>query len=72
MNRLVGLVVAAAGVVVLWYGWEAYQSLGSSLTRAIEGMPSTKSLILFAVGGALVVIGLGYAGGRIGGRGRRR
>ena len=72
MNRLIGLVIAAAGVVVLWYGWESYQSLGSSISRAIEGMPSTKSLILFGVGGALLVLGLAFAGGRIGGRGRRR
>ena len=71
MNRIIGLIIAAAGVVVLWFGWEAYQSVGSSLSRAIEGMPSTKSLVLFGVGGVLVVIGLGYANGRIGG-GRRR
>ena len=72
MNRIVGLVLIAAGAVVLWYGWEAYQSLGSSITRMVEGMPSTKSLILFGVGGVLVLVGLGFAGGRIGGSGRRR
>ena len=68
MNRIIGLVLIAAGAVVLWYGWEAYQSVGSSLSRAIEGMPSTKSLILFGVGAVLVVLGLGYANGRIGRR----
>ena len=58
MNRLIGLVVAAAGVAVLWFGWEAYESVGSKLSRLVEGAPSTKALIMFAIGGVLVLIGL--------------
>jgi len=68
MNRIIGLVIAAAGAVVLWFGWEAYDSVGSQLNRLVDGMPSTKALILFGVGAVLVLIGLGYANGKIGRR----
>ncbi len=56
-NRLVGLVLIAAGAVVGWMGWEERQTLGSQLNKLVSGSPSDKAMWLMIIGGVLIVVG---------------
>ena len=71
MNRIIGLAIAGAGAVVLYFGWQSYQSVGSKISSAISGTPTDKALWLLIGGGVLVLAGLLYSGGILS-RGKRR
>ncbi|HWQ93631.1 MAG TPA: DUF3185 family protein [Clostridia bacterium] len=55
MNNILGLAVFALGIVLLIFGFNESQSLGSEVSRAFTGNPSNRSMWLI-VGGILAVI----------------
>lgn len=64
MNRIVSLIILAAGIVLIIYGVHASHSLGSDFAKVFTGSPSEKSIwlviggvILAAIGGGGVVFG---------------
>ncbi|MCZ6843452.1 MAG: DUF3185 family protein [SAR324 cluster bacterium] len=58
MNRIIGLVLIAAGAIVGWLGWEEKQSLGSKLTETFSGSPSDKAVWMLIIAGVLIVVGV--------------
>jgi hypothetical protein len=59
MNRLASLALLGLGVVLLAFGWDAYHSLGSGVSRALTGAPTDHSLWLLIGGGLAAIVGLG-------------
>jgi len=60
--KLVGPALVVAGVVLLYFAYQAHDSPMGQLTDAFSGSPSDRAL-QFGIGGALcLVLGLGGAG----------
>ena len=71
MGRILGVMIAVAGAVVLWTGLNARDSLAEKASKALTGRYSDRTTIELAGGGAAL------AGGVLlvlfgGGGGRRR
>jgi hypothetical protein len=58
MSKFISLALIIAGIVLLVYGLDSSNSAASSVTRAVSGTPTDKTIWLIALG----VIGL-IAGG---------
>lgn len=58
MTRLLSLVLLAAGIVLLTYGYNALDSIGSAFSRFFSGAPTEKALLLLIGGGCLTAIGV--------------
>lgn len=69
-GRIVGVMLAIAGAVLLWSGMKARDSIGERVTEAFTGRNTDRTTLYLAGGGAAV------AGGVLlmlfGGGGRRR
>jgi len=59
MNRIVSLIILAAGVVLIIYGIHATNSLGSDFSRFFTGSPTEKSIWLLLGGVILAAVGGG-------------
>jgi hypothetical protein len=59
MNRIASLALLVLGVVLLGFGWDAYRSLGSGVSRLFTGAPTDRALWLLIGGGLATVSGLG-------------
>jgi len=58
MNRLASFALLIGGVALLVCGWNAYQSVGSGVSRLFTGAPTDHALWLLIGGGLAVVAGL--------------
>ena len=59
MNKIIGLAILVAGVILLYFGYTEYNSTASQITEVVTGNP-TDTAIWFLVGGAVAtIIGLG-------------
>ena len=59
MNKLISLVVLAAGAILIVYGVHASNSLGSDFSRFFTGSPTEKSIWLLIGGVILAAVGAG-------------
>ena len=59
MNRLISLLLLAAGVMLIIYGINATNSLGSDFSRFFTGSPTEKSIWLLIGGFIVAAIGTG-------------
>lgn len=59
MNRLISFVILAGGIVLIIYGVNAADSIGSSFSRLFTGSPTDKTLWLLIGGVVAVALGLG-------------
>lgn len=59
MNRLASLVFLAIGIVLIIYGINATESLGSDFSRFFTGSPTEKSIWLLIGGFIMAAIGTG-------------
>jgi uncharacterized membrane protein YjjB (DUF3815 family) len=57
MNKTLGIVILVAGIVLLVYGFNAMDSFGSHVSKAVNGAPSNKSMMLLVSGAILAVFG---------------
>ena len=55
MNRFISLILLAAGIILIVYGVNASNSIGSSFSRLFSGSPTDKTLWLL-IGGVIVAI----------------
>ena len=60
MNKIISLALLAGGIVLIIYGINASNSVGSDISRAFTGNPTDKT-IWFLVGG-VVAAAVGAAG----------
>ncbi|MGM0631607.1 MAG: DUF3185 family protein [Pseudomonadota bacterium] len=51
-NRLVGIVLLVLGVVLLYFGWQASQSVTEQVTESLTGN-FTDSTMWYIIGGAI-------------------
>jgi len=58
MNNIVGLVLFAAGIVLLIFGFNESRSLSSDFSRFFTGNPSDRSMWLLIGGVVAVIVGL--------------
>ncbi len=58
MNKSISVVLLVAGVVLLVFGYNAYHSAASDLSRFFTGEPTDKALWLLGGGLAASVAGL--------------
>ena len=59
MNKIIGLAILVAGVILLYFGYTEYNSTASKVTEVVTGNP-TNNAIWFLVGGAVAsIVGLG-------------
>ncbi len=58
MNRILGIAILAAGVVLIIFGINASQSFGSEVSKFFTGNPTDKSMWLLLGGIVVSVIGL--------------
>lgn len=50
MSRIPAIAILIVGVILLCYGINASNSVSSSVSNAVTGSPTNKSIILIAVG----------------------
>lgn len=64
MNRAIGLALLAVGIVLLVFGFNASDSVSSSVSRTFTGSPTNKAMWLILGGAASVIVGgvLSFAG----------
>jgi hypothetical protein len=58
MNKAVSIVLLVAGIVLVIYGINASNSVGSDVSRAVTGTPTDKSIWLLVGGIVAGLIGL--------------
>ena len=58
MNKLLGIALLAAGIVLIVFGINASNSLGSDFSRFFHGTPTDKSIWMLTGGIAAVIVGL--------------
>jgi hypothetical protein len=59
MNKIISLLLVAAGVALIVYGINASNSIGSDFSRLFTGSPTDKSIWLLAGGVVVTLIGIG-------------
>jgi len=59
MNKIISLILLAGGIVLIIYGVNASDSVGSSFSRMFNGAPTDKTLWLLIGGTVAAVVGLG-------------
>lgn len=65
MNKTISLVFLVVGVVLLIYGLNASDSVASSVSEAVTGTPTDRSMWLIILGAVGVVVGgVGFFAGR--------
>jgi predicted benzoate:H+ symporter BenE len=58
MNRAIAIGILVVGVVLIIFGVNASNSIGSSVSRAFTGTPTNHSMWLLIGGIAMAVVGL--------------
>jgi hypothetical protein len=51
-NKLMGIILAVIGALLLFFGWQSSESLGEQLTETVTGR-FTDDTMLFIIGGAM-------------------
>jgi hypothetical protein len=59
MNRIGSLILLVVGVALLVYGWDAYHSVSSGVSRLFTGAPTDRAMWFLVGGGLAVASGLG-------------
>lgn len=59
MNKIIGLAILVAGVILLYFGYTEYNSTASQMTEMVTGNPTDNSMWFLVSGAVAAVIGLG-------------
>jgi hypothetical protein len=54
-QRLVGVVLLVVGIILLYFGWQASESLGDQITRTFTGR-FTNDTMWYLIGGAAAAV----------------
>jgi cytosine/uracil/thiamine/allantoin permease len=57
MSRIVSIAILIVGVLLLVYGLNASNSVSSSVSQAVSGSPTNKSIWLIALGVIGIIVG---------------
>jgi hypothetical protein len=59
MNKIIGLALLVVGAVLLYFGFNAYNSAASEVTELVTGSPTDNAVWYLVAGGLAAIIGLG-------------
>ena len=59
MNKILSLALLAAGIILIVFGINSSNSIGSDFSRLFTGSPTDKSIWLLVAGCILAVVGAG-------------
>ena len=59
MQKIPGLICLVVGGLLIYWGYNMSQTLGSQVNNAIQGSPGDKPLLCYIGGAILVIAGLG-------------
>ena len=57
MSKIASIALLVVGVILLVYGLNAQGSVSSSISQAVSGAPTNKSIWLIAIGAIGIVVG---------------
>ena len=57
MNKGIGIALLAVGIILVVYGFNASNSVSSSVSQAVTGSPTNKAMWLLIGGTAAVIVG---------------
>ncbi|CAB0151709.1 hypothetical protein PSI9734_02077 [Pseudidiomarina piscicola] len=55
MNKLLGIILLVVGIILLYFGYEAYNSAASEVSQAVTG-ETTDNAMWYLIAGAVAVI----------------
>ncbi|MEO8135816.1 MAG: DUF3185 family protein [Betaproteobacteria bacterium] len=58
MTKMIAVALLAAGIILLGFGFNASNSLGSDISRFFTGSPTDKAVWMLIGGAVLTVIGV--------------
>lgn len=58
MAKMIGFALLLIGALLLYWGYQAHESMGSQVTELVTGSPSDKAMWLLLGGAGCVVVGL--------------
>lgn len=58
MNKIISIILLVAGIILVVFGFQAADSIGSSFSRLVSGTPTDKAIWLLIGGAVLAVVGL--------------
>ncbi len=58
MNKIISIILLVAGIIMIVFGFQASDSIGSSFSRLFTGTPTDKAVWLLIGGAVLAVVGL--------------
>lgn len=58
MKKIIFVALLVGGILLLYFGYQEYQSLGSELNQAFGGSGSDKAIWMLVGGGAATIGGL--------------
>jgi len=58
MNKIISIILLVAGIIMVVFGFQASDSIGSSFSRLFTGTPTDKTVWLLIGGAVLAVVGL--------------
>lgn len=56
-NKVQGIVMLAAGSVLLFWGYNMTQSVSSKVNQALSGAPPDKAMVILVLGGLCAAFG---------------
>ncbi|MAD76098.1 MAG: hypothetical protein CML20_15140 [Rheinheimera sp.] len=59
MNKIIGLALLVVGAVLLYFGYNAYNSAASEVTEFVTGSPTDNAVWYLVAGGLAAIIGIG-------------
>jgi hypothetical protein len=57
-TKMLGIVLLVVGVILLYFGWQASESLGDQVTEAVTGRFTDNTMFYIIAGAAAVAAGL--------------
>ncbi|MDZ7768748.1 MAG: DUF3185 family protein [Woeseiaceae bacterium] len=58
-NQIVGLALLVVGVILLYFGYQASQSMGEQVVESFTGRFTDSTTWYFVLGAVAIVVGLG-------------
>ncbi len=58
MGKLIGIALLVVGALLLYWGYQTHESVGSQVTELVTGSPSDRSMWLLLGGAGCVIVGL--------------
>ncbi len=55
MNKVIGVVLLVVGIILLYFGWEAYNSFASDVSQELTG-ETTDNAMWYLIGGVVAAI----------------